>query len=116
MNNIGRIVLCAVLIVALGAPALAAGDAKKSNSLSTVTGTIYKGGATVIDTAEGVCTGCLKRTFVFFNPCIDLFKVCTNVVLSPIEKPFSYVEKTLFKPKTSGAPNAPAPKKPEIPK
>ncbi|MCX5862515.1 MAG: hypothetical protein NTW27_10415 [Deltaproteobacteria bacterium] len=116
MSNIAKIVICGFLIAAIAAPVFAAGNAKKPYSLSNITGTIYQGSATALDKTEGVFSGVLKRTFGFFNPCLDLVKGCANVVLTPIEKPVAYLESTVLKRKVPGASKVPAPKKPEISK
>jgi hypothetical protein len=112
--SITKIVMSALLIAAIAVPGLAAGDANKSYSLSQISGTMYKGGATALDKAEGAMSGLFKRTFGLFNPCLDMVKGCTDRILSPIEKPFAYVENAMFKPKARGTTKVPAPKKPEI--
>jgi len=117
MIKIVKITLCALLIVALAVPALADGASEKRSTTSKVTGAIYKGGATALESTEGLLTGCLRRTFSLFNPCLDFVKGCANVALIPIEKPLEYVEKAAFKPRQAkkAAAKIPEPQKPEIP-
>jgi hypothetical protein len=118
MSKIAKITLCALLIVALAIPALAGGAPGKRSTASKVKGAIYKGGATALETTEGVVTGCLRRTFSLFNPCLDFVKGCATVALMPIEKPLDFVEKAAFKPRhvrKAAAKKIPVPQKPEIP-
>lgn len=114
MCSIMKIVISALLITAMAAPGFAAGTANTSYSLSQISGTVYKGGASALDTAEGAVSGVFRRTFGLFNPCLDLVKGCSDRILSPIEKPFAYVESAVFKPKAPGTGKVPAPKKPEM--
>jgi len=93
MSKIAKIALCTLLVLALAIPAFANGASEKRSSASKVTGAIYKGGATALETTEGLFSGCLRRTFSLFNPCLDFVKGCANVALMPIEKPLEYVEK-----------------------
>ena len=109
------VALCGLLIVAFAMPAAANGAPEKRSTVSKVTGTIYQGGASVLDRSERLVGGCLKNCFSFFNPCLDLVKGCTNVVMAPIEKPFAYVEDAWAKRGKKVAPRVPAPKKPELP-
>jgi len=108
--------ICGLLIICLALPAAAGGPPEKRSTVSKVTGTIYKGGAGVLDRSERLLSGCLKNCFGFFNPCLDVVKSCTNVVMAPIEKPFAYVEDAWAKRGKKPAPKVPAPKKPELPK
>jgi len=109
------VAVCGILIVALALPAQAGGAPEKRSTVSKVTGTVYKSGASVLDRSERLVSGCLKNCFSFFNPCLDLVKGCTNVVMKPIEKPFDYVENAWAKRGKKPAPRVPAPKKPELP-
>jgi hypothetical protein len=115
MNKWLSLALCGLLVVALTLPVYANGASGKRSTVSKVTGTIYKGGASVLDRSERLVSGCLKNCFSFFNPCLDLVKGCTNVVMAPIEKPFAYVENAWAKRGQKAAPRVPAPKKPELP-
>lgn len=116
MCSITKIVISGFLIAAMAVPGFAAGDANKPYSISQLSGTMYKSGSTALDKAEGVVSVVFKKTFGFFNPCLDLIKGCTDRVLSPIERPFAYVENAVFKPKARGTSKVPAPKKPEMSK
>lgn len=116
MNKMAKITICGMLIVALAIPAFAGGAPDKRSTASKVSGKVYKAGADVLDRSERLVSGCLKNCFSFFNPCLDLVKGCTNVVLAPVEKPFAYVEDAWAKRGKKVAPRVPAPKKPEIPK
>jgi hypothetical protein len=116
MNKMAKITICGLLIVALAIPAFAGGAPDKRSTVSKVSGKVYKEGANVLDRTERLFSGCLKNCFGFFNPCLDLVKGCTNVVLSPIEKPFAYVEDAWAKRGKRVAPKVPAAKKPEGPK
>lgn len=116
MNKMAKITICGLLIVALAIPAFAGGAPDKRSTVSKVSGKIYKGGADIADRTERLFSGCLKNCFSFFNPCLDMVKGCTNVVLSPIEKPFAYAEDAWAKRGKKVAPKVPAPTKPELPK
>jgi len=117
MSKIAKITLCALLVLALAIPAFANGAPEKRSSASKVTGAIYKGSAKALESTEGLVTGCLRRTFSLFNPCLDFVKGCATVAFMPIEKPLDYIEKAAFKPRQAkkAAPKIPEPKKPEIP-
>jgi hypothetical protein len=95
MNRTVWIIIAALLISALAVPALA-GTARDS-SWSSATNKIYNGGATVVSQTEGIFSGCLKTVFCLFNPCLDVVKGCTNVVLNPIDRSFAYAERSLYK-------------------
>ncbi len=107
---IGVLVICLCL-----SPVLAIGGQDTGDYLKKLPGKVYKGSVTVLDRTEDVFSGVLKRVFGFFNPCLDLVKGCTNVVMKPIEKPLNYVERTTFGKKPSTAGKIPAPKKPDVP-
>lgn len=110
MNKMAKITICGLLIVALAIPAFAGGAPDKRSTVSKVSGKVYKGGADMLARTEGLFSGCLKNCFSFFNPCLDVVKGCTNVVLSPIEKPFAYVEDAWAKRGKKVAPKVPATK------
>lgn len=109
------VALCGLLILALAMPAAANGAPEKRSTVSKVGGTIYKGAGSILDRSERLVSGCLKNCFSFFNPCLDLVKGCTNVVMAPVEKPFAYVENAWAKRGHKAALKVPTPKKPEIP-
>jgi hypothetical protein len=117
MSKLAKIALCALLVVALAIPAFANGAPEKRSTASKVKGAIYKGGATALETTEGLLSGCLRRTFSLFNPCLDFAKGCAGIALMPIEKPLDYIEKAAFKPRQAkkSAAKIPEPQKPEIP-
>ena len=94
MNNLFRIVLCGLLIVALASPVFADGGRTKRAKRSW-TSSVYAGANGAVDQTAGICTGCLKRTFSLFNPCLDAIKGCTSIVMWPIDKPFEYVEQSV---------------------
>ena len=95
MNRTVWIIIAALLISTLAVPAFA-GTARDSG-WSSATTKIYNGGATVVSQTEGVFSGCLKTVFCLFNPCLDVVKGCTNVVLNPIDRSFAYAEQSLYK-------------------
>jgi len=107
---IGIVVICLCL-----SPVLANAGQDTSDYLKKLPGKVYKGSVTVLDRTEDVFSGVLKRVFGFFNPCLDLVKGCTNVVMKPIEKPLNYVERMTFGKKPVGPGKIPAPKKPDMP-
>jgi hypothetical protein len=96
MNKPLRILLCGLLILALASPVFADGRPPKPTHHSW-TSSVCGGVNRAADKTAGVFTGCLKRTFSLFNPCLDAVKGCTSVVLWPIEKPFDYMEQSMGK-------------------
>lgn len=102
-------------ICLLLAPAFATAGPDSTDYLKKLPGKVYKGSVTVLDRTEDIFSGVLKRAFGFFNPCLDLVKGCTNVVMKPIERPLNYVERMALgkKPVVSG--KIPTPKKPDLP-
>lgn len=96
MNKPLLIALCGLLILALASPVFADGGLVKRAHRSWGS-TICGGINHAADQTAGAFTGCLKRTFSLFNPCLDAIKGCTNIVMWPIEKPFDYVERSVGK-------------------
>ena len=89
-----RVALCGLLVLALASPVFADGGLVKRHHRSW-TSSVCSGVNKVADQTAGAFTGCFKRTFSLFNPCLDAIKGCTNVVMWPIEKPFDYMERTM---------------------
>ncbi|MFH1117347.1 MAG: hypothetical protein V1792_25795 [Pseudomonadota bacterium] len=104
------IALLAVLAVAVASPA----DAGPRSSDST-TYKIYSGGVSALETTEGLISSVLKGSFSLFNPCLDIVKGCTNIVLAPIEYPLSYLDRPARRVATKTL-KVPVPEKPELPK
>jgi hypothetical protein len=96
MSKLLRIVLCGLLIVAFAGLAFADGRPAKRTD-GSLASKIYAGGSNAADQTAGIVTGCFKRTFSLFNPCLDAIKGCTTLVLSPVEKPFDYAERAFEK-------------------
>lgn len=115
MNNIAKMTICLFIVAVLAAPAIA-GAPHKGSYASQISGTLYRGGTTVLESTEGLFAGCLKNTFGLFNPCLDFVKGSTNIVLAPLDMPFAYFEKGTVKTKAKGVSQVPAPKKPEFSK
>lgn len=117
MAKLAKIAVCTLMALLLSVPAFSGSAPRKGSYVSTVTGSIYNGGATVLDKAEGLFSGCLKRTFGLFNPCLDFIQGCTGYVLAPIEKPLAYLDRYAGKAKSKqAASSVPTPKKPELSK
>lgn len=120
MLYIIKITICVVLISLLSIPVFADGKvaAKKQPSVVTkVTGTVYDTGVGIAERTEGLLSGCLRTTFSFFNPCLDLVKNCATVAMSPIEKPLDWAENAMARrtqTKNVASMRAPQPKKPEL--
>lgn len=115
MGKIWIIVVCACLITALCLPGV--GSAKEAGAITKVTNKVYTRSVNVVQNTELHCTEIMRNTFQLFNPCLDLIKGCATVVLYPIEKPMSMIEKSVAKPrrvaKKKAAPKVEEPKKPE---
>ncbi len=85
MNKAPVLVICAFLTVALAIPAFAGGS---DGSVAYKAGkAVYSHGSKVITNTEHHLTNGLRNVFGLFNPCLDLIKGCTHVVLYPVEKP-----------------------------
>lgn len=115
MKNMDKLIVSIMVVSLVLSPLLAWSGPNKTSYLSNVSGQVYRGGVTVLEKTEDVFSGVLKRTFGFFNPCLDLVRGCTNTVLKPIEGPISYVESVTWGTKPKPVGKIPAPKKPEIP-
>jgi hypothetical protein len=116
MDRILKIGVCLALIVVLSCPAivLAKGDAQ--SRISKLTTSVYHSGVKAIDRTEGILDQCLKSTFSLFNPCLDVVKMCSDVVFKPLNYPFDYVEKRMYKPRVvKKSIVIPTPEKPELP-
>jgi hypothetical protein len=115
MSTIAKLAICGLLVLALSVPAFADGVPQKKSS--SAIGKVRDAGISAAVQTEGIVSGCLKNCFSLFNPCLDIVKSCTKVVLTPIEKPFEYVESKLYAPKQAKrTTKVPEPKKPEVPK
>ncbi len=97
MNTIAKLAICGLLVGALAMPAFADGVPHKRPSSPFVK--MHQAGTAALVKTEGLVSGCLKRTFSLFNPCLDFVKGCTDVVMAPIERPFDYLEAKLSKPR-----------------
>jgi hypothetical protein len=118
MNKAFKVAICGLLIVAVAIPAIAGGppSSKAKSAVSNVGKSVYQGGATVLEGAEGLFSGCLRTTFSLFNPCMDAIKGCSTIVFAPIEKPLDYLERAYYKPRKAAVLRVPEPKKPDMPK
>jgi hypothetical protein len=114
MDRILRMGVCLALVVVISCPALVLAKAGRDSSISSVPAKVYDGGARVLDKTEGILNQCLKSTFSLFNPCLDVVKMCTDVVLKPLNYPFNYVENKIYKhkPKHNKHLDIPTPQKP----
>lgn len=121
MSKIAKIALCALLVVALAIPAFADSAAQKQSTgprvADKVSDAVYKGSISAFQTTEGLLSGCLKKTFGLFNPCLDLAKITAEIALIPVEKPMEYFESAVLTPRPAkkAAAKVPEPQKPEIP-
>jgi hypothetical protein len=112
MNKMAKISICFLVIFAMVIPALADGPSYKSTA-----NRMYRGGISIAQRTEGLLTGILRNTFSLFNPCLDVVKTCTGIVLKPVEVPLDYLDKAISKPaRAKKAPKIPMPEKPELPK
>jgi len=111
MINLGKIIALTLVIAVVVASPVAAG----SRSSDSTTYKIYRGGVSALEQTESLFSGVLKGTFSLFNPCLDIVKGCTSIVLAPIEYPFTYLSQPKKRVATKGT-MVPVPKKPELPK
>ncbi len=117
MNKTLLIAISVLLMAALALPA-SAGKAAGTSKVYKVTNKIYyQGKSYAVDTEEHM-TGMFRNAFALFNPCLDMIKGCSAVVMYPIEKPLDMIEKATSKRKVvqKASPKIPQPKKPEMPK
>ena len=115
MGKMPMIAICAFLIVALALPAFANGTSGTVRSISKMPQKIYGSGVAIARETEGHVTGCLREAFGLFNPCLDLIKGCTGVVLIPLEKPFAYLGRAKAKAGIKGTDKIPVPERPALP-
>lgn len=117
MGKMPMIVICACLIAALALPAFANGTSGTVGTIYKMPKKVYSGGAAIARETEGHLTGMLREAFGLFNPCLDLIKGCTGVVLIPLEKPFAYLGGAKARPKAvrKGNDKIPVPEKPALP-
>ncbi|MEW6532638.1 MAG: hypothetical protein AB1473_17540 [Thermodesulfobacteriota bacterium] len=110
---------CVIVAISLAVPVSWADGSFKDVSLRKMPGQAYSKGATIVKDTEYHVTEIMRNTFSLFNPCLDLVKGCTRVVLTPIEKPFSLLGKPAPKAKKSASKPAegkiPPPEKPALP-
>jgi hypothetical protein len=95
-----RVAICGLLIAVFAIPALAGGVPHYKARRSVYTnfgGTMYHGSEALLGRTGDIFTGCLRRTFSLFNPCMDFVKGCSAVVFSPIERPLDYLEHAYYK-------------------
>ncbi len=111
MINMAKIIALVLVIAVVVALPVAA--SARSNDSTTYK--IYRGGVSAAEQAECLVSGVLKGTFSLFNPCLDIVKGCTSIVLAPIEYPFSYLSQSGKRVATKRS-KVPVPKKPELPK
>ncbi len=110
INTAKMLALVLVIAVAIASPAAAG-----TRSSDSTTYKIYSGGVSALEQTEGLISGVLKGTFSLFNPCLDIVKGCTNIVLAPIEYPLSYLDRSNRRVATKRH-KVPVAKKPEVPK
>ncbi len=111
--------VCILAILALTVPAFADGASGTGGSVKKFTSNVYKRGSNIAQETEGHISGCLRHAFGLFNPCLDLVKSCTGMVLWPVEKSVGYVTKAATRPakvQKKDIQEIPVPKKPDMPK
>ena len=77
MNTVKVIAFAIVIAVCTVSPVVAG-----TSYIDSATNTLYRGGASVAENTEGLVSGVLKGTFSLFNPCLDIVKGCTSIVLA----------------------------------
>ncbi len=115
MDRILKISVCITLVVVLSCPAIVLAKSGAQSRISKLTTSVYHSGVKAIDRTEGILDHCLKSTFSLFNPCLDVVKMCSDVAFKPLNYPFDYIEKRIYKPKVVKMRiEIPTPKKPEL--
>ncbi|MGC8602239.1 MAG: hypothetical protein ACP5VS_00975 [Desulfomonilaceae bacterium] len=116
MDRILKIGVCLTLMLVLSCPAIVSARGGAKSKISQFTTNIYNKGSKALDRTGGVLDNCLKSTFSLFNPCLDVIKMCSDVAFKPLNYPFDYIEKRIYKLKTvKKRIEIPVPEKPEIP-
>ena len=118
MDKRAVIAVSVLLIVALAIPTYAGVSYKKGGSIYGVASKIYSRSTSILADTEGHVPGILRNTFGLFNPCLDLIKGCSTVVLAPVEVPLRFVTDSISKPtrrSKRAVQKIPVPKKPKIP-
>jgi hypothetical protein len=119
MRKASMIVVATFLVLSLAIPALADKSAGVRNAFYRVSNDVYTEGTSRLSETEYHVTEILRNTFGLFNPCLDLVKGCTSLVLRPLELPFDLVNQAKAKPrivKKRAPSKIPVPEKPEMPK
>jgi hypothetical protein len=115
MNKIAVAAVCVLLISVMAAPGFCGVAYKKSGTLYRIGNSAYDRGVSFVENTETHLTGVVRNAFSLFNPCLDLVKGCTSLVLVPIEAPVNYISRAT-RTKRGSRSGIPVPKKPRIPK
>ena len=116
MDRILKIGVFVTLFVFILCPSFVLAKGGVQSKISSMTATVYDKGSKALDKTEGVINSCLKSSFSLFNPCLDVIKMCSDVAFKPLNYPFDYIEKRIYKPRVvKKRIEIPAPEKPEMP-
>ncbi|MBM4326780.1 MAG: hypothetical protein FJ118_06410 [Deltaproteobacteria bacterium] len=111
--------VCVIVAISLAVPVSWADGSLKDVSLRKIPGQAYSKGANIAKETEYHVTEIMRNTFSLFNPCLDLIKGCTGVIMTPLEGPLSIFGKPAPKAKASATKPAetkiPPPEKPALP-
>jgi hypothetical protein len=115
MNKPAVAAICVLIISIIAAPAFCGVAYKKSGTVYRIGSSVYSRSANFVSNTETHLTGVAKNVFSLFNPCLDLVKSCSSLVMAPVDIPVDYMAKAAGKRRGYGS-RIPVPKKPTIPK
>ena len=101
MNKIGFVFICVVLITLMLIPIVEANGSRQAGTLTKYSYKAYQGGATVVRDTGTHVTEILRNTFALFNPCLDMVKGCSTVVMYPANFTYDMVAGPKYRVKRS---------------
>lgn len=83
MNKIGLVFVCVILMTLMIIPIVEANGSRKAGTLTKYGYKAYQGSAVVVRDTGIHVTEILRHSFALCNPCLDLVKGCSSVVMYP---------------------------------
>ena len=83
MNKIGLAFVCVILVTLMIIPVVEANGSRKAGALTKYGYQAYHGSATIVRDTGIHVTEIFRNTFALFNPCLDMVKGCSSIVMYP---------------------------------
>ena len=83
MNKIGLTFICIILVTLIIIPVVEANGSRNAGTLTKYSYKAYHGGATIVRDTGIHVTEIFRNTFALFNPCLDMVKGCSSIVMYP---------------------------------